>query len=185
MSTKIYNAWRVPVSRLNALIDHVRARAIEHLVKHVRSRMCIIQDDHANGHHGPDWKPLTRFEAWHVFEKQLAAGLHDDLIMWLNVWNHGRYFYVMGCGVADFMPKWVEDYSYYDNTDHPKGITQRAWQQRGEVWKRICTGEGTAGHNARRLEHVILSKDGHPSFEVYKAVLLDWGRDGSAQAQAT
>lgn len=182
MSTKIYNAWRVPPSRLNDFIDHVRRKAIAELVKKIRMRMAIEIDADLHGLHGPDWKPMTRFDAWRVFEKQLNAGLHDDLIMWLNIWQHGRYFYIQGCGVREFVPKWAEDYAYYNNTDQPEGITRRAWQQRGEVWNKICTGEGTAGHNARRLAHIILDKDGHPDFEVYQAVLLDWLRTEKEKA---
>jgi len=37
-------------------------------------------------------------------------------------------------------PKWAEDFSYWNNTDPPDGMTWKQFNARSRVWDKINTG---------------------------------------------
>jgi hypothetical protein len=38
-------------------------------------------------------------------------------------------------------PDWVEEYSYFNNSDTPEGITEEEWESRGEKWDEMIDGQ--------------------------------------------
>lgn len=38
-------------------------------------------------------------------------------------------------------PPWIEEYSYWNNSDKPSGISQRAFDERGKVWHRVALND--------------------------------------------
>lgn len=173
MSTKIYNARRVPVARLNAFIGIVRRAVLKRAAWQVgkveidRVALKAKVDGYndrwrKDGQEPPVWleRSLWTEAALDVCEAASAKPERDlvaALDCSLNVWIYGRYAYIIACGEEYLYekvryPRWAEDYSYWNNTDAPDGITQRAWDERGKVWHRVCLGRW----NEDRLNHSIV-----------------------------
>lgn len=180
MSTKIYFAWRVPLGRLNDFIDHVRARGLKRAAAQIKAIIATYGPDKLGPE--PEWLKESPKEGaqerwrlrrgYDLFRDAARAEpfMFDDLNCWINVWLHNGAAYVHGCNVEP--PRWAKDYSYWNNSDAPKSISQRAWAERGRRWDAICCGEGTASHSARRLQHVIVEpKELGFNFDLLVAVL--------------
>lgn len=80
----------------------------------------------------------------------------------LNVWLHRGKAYIIPYGERwiydDFkLPKGVEEYGYWNNTDEPDNVTRRQWQARGKTWEAVCLNNW----NATRLTHEIIKASGH------------------------
>ncbi len=155
MSVKIYEGWRMPVRHLNLFIDAVRKATLSKFAKAARAEMEMLSGT-----------PQARWT-------QLRTGIENDsipgLTSWMNIWISGRYAYVVGSNISG-VPKWAEDYSYHDNSDEQlKTMTYRQWRARKARWQKVCTGEGTAEHNARRLCHEIVSRH-YVGYDVWQAV---------------
>jgi hypothetical protein len=161
MSTKIYNARRISIARLNSFLGIVRRAVLKRAAWQVgkveidRDALKLKFDEKAahwrkDGQEPPPWleRSLWTQTALDVCEaasakpeRDLAAALDCSL----NVWIDGRYAYIIPCGEEYLYekvryPKWAEDYSYWNNTDPPDGITWRAWKERSKVWDRVCLG---------------------------------------------
>jgi len=92
-----------------------------------------------------------------------------DIDCGLNIWLHGNYAYAIPIGpnwVLDNIkfPKWVEDYSYWNNTDQPDNVTDRQWNSRRDTWDKICCGHGKSDHNSRRLYHSVVDLERRGSY---------------------
>lgn len=189
MSTKIYYAWRVPTRRLNSFIDLARAQVIPAAVKHLVDAMSVPTEEAL----GPEpdwlkgsprgydrakvaWRAARRFEIIEAMCKEDAKSSQRsdiDVQCWLNVWVHNDgHAYVMPIAenwlrAKIVPPKWAPSFAYWNNTDPPKGMRSGAgykrWEARRKVWDKLCCGQGTADHNARRLSHAIVEV-GHFGF---------------------
>jgi len=160
MSTKIYYACRVRIPQLNRLIDFMRDQMFR-LAADMFSRSYGLEL-------GEDQK--TAFNR--AFD-QLASTPEEfrniDLECGLNVWIHGHYSYIIPIATKAILreihwPEFAEDYSYWNNTEEPDGVTRSQWANRGKTWGRINCGEGISDHNARRMYHAVVEFQGN-----------DWG----------
>jgi hypothetical protein len=179
MSTKIYHAWKVPVAKLNLFIDKMRAQMIPAVQDRVVNLMSTLPVETALGPE-PEWLAQSprgyeraklawragrRFDIVEKACKQDAKSVYRsdlDMQCFLNIWLHSDgYAYVMP--VCDYwmlkgiaVPKWARDYSYWNNTDAPKGMSEKRWNERRDTWNKLCCGTGTSDHNSRRLCHSII-----------------------------
>lgn len=183
MSTKIYHAYRVPRSRLNDFIDSVREQMLDAVTAHVQGLMPFVAlpEDWDAGVCGDAER--KRIEQYRRFEQvmkravEAAQSSHRDLAFdlecGLNIWLNGRYAYVMPIGEQWILNQvkspadWAIDYSYWNNVDPPEEVPSREWGRRSKAWDRICTGEGAASHNARRLYHAVVDLKMSPSQSTY------------------
>src|SRR4030042_3434789 len=177
MSTKIYLAYRIKKSRWIEFIDLIHDQMFSICVKRVKK---LMQSEHIdedayttdikkyNVKSEIKKKRLRKWaqfkKIWERFEKAATDPLKTpyDIECGTNFWLLDQYVYVIPImpywvGKELKMPYWVEDYSYWNNTDHPKNISDAAWYKRGETWKRINCGTGKADHNARRLYHEVIN----------------------------
>lgn len=175
MSTKIYYARRVPLSRLNELIDKMRPQVIDMIAEKVGKLMGYVEVSEPI----PDGVLVGRQDSWRRFKQfELVlklceeAGRRPERDIWdidcgINIWINGHYAYIIPIfpeyDMLDKLkwPKWSEDYSYWNNTDTPDGVSQKEFDARGKMWGKINCGSGTADHNSRRLYHAFVdTKDG-------------------------
>ena len=187
MSIKIYEAYRVPCSKLNNFIDVVRERVLNNLEKRITSymetmeipEMVPLRIDKNDIKTIEKWKQIRRFNS--LIDNHLDAekkGIKDvfSLDCGLNIWIVGKYAYVVpiNCHKISY-PKYAKDYCYWDNVDVPKNISYSKWLTREKMWKKINCGEGTADHNSRRLYHAIVDLSGgiySGTFELKQRILL-------------
>jgi hypothetical protein len=184
MSTKIYYAYRVKKSRFIEFLDLAHDQMFELALGHVKESMKTIRIDEEKykkdiEKYAPNNKrKQARMRKWRQFDavmkhcekasQRMERDFHD-VDCGLNIWLHGHHAYVIPIGpywILDNIkfPKWVEDYSYWNNTDPPKSVTERQWGARRDTWDKICTGHGKSDHNARRLYHGVIDLERRGSY---------------------
>ena len=100
----------------------------------------------------------------------------------VNIWFHDHDAYGIPIGEGWLtgklrLPWWVKNYSYWNNTDRPRGVTQGDWDARGKRWDKVCLDNW----NARRLWHEVISfAAGHfiPSQVRFETALGFWKTKG-------
>jgi hypothetical protein len=183
MSTKIYYAWRIPKSRLNEFTDLVRQTTWEYLLERIDTWLenfvsdQDVQDyidreyqrvvDSLDGKE-PMW-PVKKNEIsdemrWRCLEERIVRdSTHPERRLYdcdasFNFWLHGRYAYIIPYGKFKInapFPEWIEDYSYWDNSDRPDSVSARAWTARGKMWNWVCLNDW----NSNRYQHIIAEFD--------------------------
>lgn len=82
-------------------------------------------------------------------EKSIYGGSIFDLKLSITIFHHKNEFY--GIPFADdgklieivLKNKWVRDFSYWNNSDQPEGMSDKEWEMRAKVWNDIFKKEGT------------------------------------------
>ena len=181
MSTKIYEAYRVPIRRLNRLIDVMDEAMFKNALSRVKKLMGAVTDEFARkfvkekydvepGH--ARYANLVRFARFQkvMDEAKVAANKSERdplfcLDCGVNVWIYQRRAYLIPHGEAFLHAKmgsklealgWVEEYAYHNSTDDQVcsgQLTLRQWHGRRDVWNRVCLEDW----NARRLYHEVVT----------------------------
>lgn len=94
----------------------------------------------------------------------------------LNVWLHKGKVYVIPYGetwIFDCFksPDRVEDFSYWNNTDHPDDLTIRKWNARRKTWEEVCLRDW----DYSRMVHDIV--DAKKSIGLYEVGLKIVGKN--------
>lgn len=162
MSTKIFGGVRFQLSRLGEFVEQARIRGLRlvekravELLKHAPEPKLSKNDRRL------DSKALASTIRWRKANKLveligLAAKEPErspfDLTFGWNVFvpPGGRFVLATPWGSLDresrkCLPKWVESYGYWDNTDPPKDVSSREWRQRERDWE-IATAPGNERH---------------------------------------
>lgn len=192
MGTKIYEAYRIPIPRLNEFIDIARAGAWTKAYKVTDNLITIAlkENNITFDSMPPHIKELAAREGaekvWNAYKNSKGWNLIEDLVVnregkdplfnltcGLNIWlRNGRAYIIPIGSYMDLsisrLPGWVEDYCYFNNVDRPEEITSRQWKQREKTWEKINLGRGVSDHNARRLYHAILDSTFMGLFEFSK-----------------
>lgn len=177
MSTKIYEAYRVPISRLNEFIEFVDRAMFDRVIAHIRRAMGFIdcrgidaeiKEKYPDADREKDPARYDRIHRYMIWEKVMEAAMANsekmdrdfdyDFNCSVNIWINGRYAYAIPYGERPILekiryPKWVEDYAYWNNTDHPEHLTRQQWLARGRMWEKVALGNW----NGRRLNHEVVS----------------------------
>lgn len=173
MSTKIYEAYRIPLSKLNNFIDFSREYTLRKVAQNYLQLMKAVEIDMATlpNHINPDDKAVVkRWEMHNRFdgviknmEKHLNGPLKTEdpfyLECGLNIWIYRQHAYIIPIKshiTNARKPSYVKNYCYWNNTDRLSGISDKEWEARGDVWEKINCGDGTASHNARRMYHAFI-----------------------------
>lgn len=199
MSTKIFNAYRMPVKQFS---ERFLPKMRQHVFKAAAGVLKRIEID------GID----------HLMRKWFEDGWHDDLTYeqfatperresleyserfklaraasipktrepycidcWINVWIYKGKAYCRMIGEAHLFHSFkpygkIVDYSYYDNDDAPDGISQRAWDKRGATWDMVLTED----EGARRMYHTIIDGKDDSGFHDVASLLVPKERVGMA-----
>jgi hypothetical protein len=204
MSTKIYDAYRIPRTKLNEFLMRTRhltftkvLDTVDMFLGHVDENLvdAKVKEDidglTKGGAELPEWYNKERAaqrHRWEVLKKafkkasisSLRSGLCIDAS--LNVWIRGRYAYIIpyGYSVCPTDLEWVEDYCYFNNTDRPERVTARQWAARSNMWDKLCLND----HDATRLSYTIVEFSGdHRSVFVIEAYVLDYESKAAYMAQ--
>lgn len=152
MSTKIYGAFRVPASAFTTVfLPAYREHCFRTVARTVRKL--------AGGKAAEDVRKVFLRA-----KKASATKFRDDIDASfdcsLNVWLHGRYAYAILYGEWWIHEKFeavppVEDFRYWNNTDKPDDVTERAWAARAKAWEAVCLDD----FDRDRLVHTIIDVD--------------------------
>lgn len=169
MSTKIHEAVRVPIDRLNEYIslcnietlDDFHTRANRHLaylstenwrksVREVRGSKYVLK---VTG------RQIRLHAVQYLTEAYTKASLNMERDFFcvdsgLNIWLNGYYAYIIPFGGAKLVQcDFEQDYHYQNQTDKPDDIPDEEWDARERKWEEVCLNDW----NATRLYHAIVS----------------------------
>ncbi len=159
MSTKIYNGILFKSKNLVQVYEHLHAyRPVIWDARSIAEKRFMADlavsfiDEHAITGVAPDPDPqvtptLYAYGCLRDLQREAKkTGQRNPLVdfefsvvvMPYNGSNYGVVYTEQHDWLTDFMKQpWVREYAYYNNTDIPDGISDRAWRQRGKVWDAI------------------------------------------------
>lgn len=157
MSINIWEAYKIPINRLNEFLGICRQRAKEEFGGFrfwaLYRRWLKSEDDHER---------ISQLRVQEDSEYSLAqlmfttANLDKshNYEMSLDIWIDGKFAYIIPYGFRNLaeLPDWAEDFHYQNQTDRPEGITSQAYSERRKKWDKLCLKDG----DATRLQHEIL-----------------------------
>jgi hypothetical protein len=168
MSTKIYEAYMIPLARLGEWQEFFHNGCRKYIVGMLWK--CEVPEDKENifrSRRDPFLAELG--DNKDVYSKK-EVSLCWGLSRWLeesksgkigafnfdssfNFWTYDGMVYIIPywpCGMKAMVPDWCEEYRYWDNSDHPENISYEEWKERGEVWDKLALKNWDKG----RMSHV-------------------------------
>lgn len=163
MSTKIYEAYRIPVSRLGEWLEHFHNGCRDYIIE----RMCkcevpeeeevIFRSRRKGGGDKAEWSKEEISKCWGLWRwmveskgGRVGAFNFDSSF---NFWLYNGEAYIIPywpCGMRVKVPDWCEGYEYWDNSDHPGNVNYEEWKDRGERWEELALKNWDKG----RMSHV-------------------------------
>lgn len=176
MSIKVYEAYRIPENRLNDFIHFIDKVCLnnikEEIIKLYNNIVDESVEEYKNKHsYLKDYSDKeVKFELMvDMIRKDMESDMRGmcDMTSGVDMWLVGDKFYIVPYGekwvYKDIeYPDFVEDYSYWDNTDRPEDISRIEWKDRRSKWKYILNIIG----DRDRLRHEIFDLDMERWYEV-------------------
>lgn len=162
MSMKIYEGYRVPLNKLNATILFIKKRMISTAIDFVSKNMATIKDEVvkqdidkrkssfcSNPNDDPvfldKYYRLARVYAMFILSSRKNHWfMNIDCFVKVFIDSKYAYFYavgpntISGSGITK-MPRYVEEYSYWNNTDKPEHIGNKEWKLRAKKWNKLLS----------------------------------------------
>jgi len=167
MSTKLYEAYRIPRSKFDEFIltfNRICFDAIREFVLSIDVQPNVIsiirKDLSANDYSDKDISLIWTL----IMAKEMSERGYNDVLNLdcsFNVWFQGRWAYIQPfvLNTLDLKArypkrKWFEnaDYGYWNNTDKPDRVSDNEWEERENVWNDIAFEDW----HRTRLTHVVL-----------------------------
>lgn len=182
MSTKIWEAYKIPADKLNEFIDIAReckikeimniSKALFDLVKEEAIDKRMERDKTFKYYSDEEWaehlkdvnnRTYTRFE---LFWELIEAGSRSrertpfDMTCGFNIWLYEGSFYIIPFGehgsfINIKFPEWVKEFHYQNQTDKPSRISTKEWNKRRDVWDKVCLGDEPNDWNSRRIYYSL------------------------------
>jgi hypothetical protein len=178
MSTKIYYGIRIPIEKISQFTKFFDDTCLIFVEKSTRQLMSAVKED-AVKKEAELLKGIRGNKSVDNFLKDggdqyirfvyvakmymLAMKTHENWFnpeSWFNAFPFDKHFYIIpgyptGLRAEDIKyPDYVEDYSYWDNTDPPDNISNSAFRKRGKVWEKCG-----AYNMSNRLCHTLIEDD--------------------------
>jgi hypothetical protein len=164
MSTKIYEAYKIPVARLVEWQEFFNNGCRKYIIG--RLRKCEVPKEEADKFRsrrkefrGDKWEWSDKeisiswgFSRWMLESKSGRIGAFN-FDSSFNFWIKDGMAYIIPywpCGMKARVPDWCEEYRYWNNCDHPENISYEEWEERGEVWEDLALEDWDKG----RMCHV-------------------------------
>jgi len=154
MSTKIYEAYRIPVSRVSDFMEEFNEQntvVISNTIKELINTYCDCEamklakerypkdDDDIRRNSFVVARALT--VCVNVSRKMYKSEYNIDC--WVNFFLKGKFAYAIPSmsGHGEFEPKeWMNDFSYWNNSDKPDEVSTRSWNHRENIWHYFLNG---------------------------------------------
>lgn len=149
MSTKIYYGFKVPLSKLGEAVQWFHVSMWRRVIKH--------------------FAPSNMDELRKVRENLAECGFH----VWIDAREQEALICLFGlpafteskrtgCATWKF-PPWIEEFSYWNNTDEPEGMDGKRRRARGAQWNRVALD---GGRWEERMTMLVLPKDGYRDMDL-------------------
>lgn len=141
MSTKIYRAYRAPLTALNKVLQELDAAVMKNIVTSTKELCSKVSSDDT-GELTP-WKKYQK--VIEEFKRASASSRRDPFFCvdcTVAVYVHEHYAYLIPFGESFVLKNIniksdIEDFSYWNNTDGPDHIPYEEWSVRGDVWREV------------------------------------------------
>lgn len=188
MSTKIYRGVRFPRKRLAEFAEIARIRGLNRVYEAaldlaeklqlndertgsiIEEQCRISKHEHKPGQDLPpeiEWRcrvamtiKLIQVASAGTTRSMPLADLECGWRIWLP--QRGRWVLALPWGEEHLdvrLPRWVEEYGYWDNTDPPEKVTSREWSARGRAWLIACAPNHQ--NHPLSLDVFTVDKDGY------------------------
>jgi len=163
MSTKCYNAYRIPASRVAEFVRIMDAKMLNALADRFLSRLNAPSSNEPEDLAVFQQQVRNAINRWRIAALSLQRD-EDNFTFQFAIWFDGKWALVRAFGesfaLGDFekaLPKWAQDYHYQNSSDdRPKGVSKRAWEARRKAWDRVyCTNDGHTNHMKTMLVHNV------------------------------
>lgn len=198
MSIKIYDGLRIKIEDIEKFTKIFNKRCLDfleqqtsNLMKVVKKEKLLESAEKAIGIRGdmsaedilkvPPADDYFRFlevaRLYLISMKKHANFLNPEC--WFNAFPYNGYFYIAPGYPTNFKypkyPKYVEDFSYWNNTDPPKNISWKEFNKRGVLWGK-CGALDIPFKN--RLSHTLIDGDqkGQDLVLIERRLVRDNGR---------
>lgn len=158
MSTKIYEAYRIPINKYNDFANWFKETGTKEMVKYFWNiignmkpeDMCEIVLEHCDD--TSDQYDAISALLHHLYKEAVLPAstsnekspVDPDFGFW--AFPNGKYLYIIP-NIPQWMvydlwslgeyPEYAEDYSYWNNTDKPDEISNNEWRKRGRKWDEL------------------------------------------------
>ena len=183
MSTKIYCAYRFPITRVEKGIQHFHELLLEGSLISYTTALNMLTVERFNAVATDEDNRLTPKSPEKVFsieakiialQDMLVLGdeyiksLYDSMSCGFNAWFHDGFVYVIPWGSyrpERFLesaehPEWIEEFGYWDNTDPPDEFRSEPgyarWKERGSIWEKVGPGGYKPGPEPGCLTHEVV-----------------------------
>jgi hypothetical protein len=184
MSTKIWEAYKIPIDKLNDFIDIVREVKMKEIVSLAKSLFDCVKEEAIDKrlerdksyryYSDEEWaehlkdissRIYARFE---LFWELIEAGANSrertplDITCGFNMWCYDGNFYIIPFGEHGSFrgvkfPEWVTEYHYQNQTDKPSRISNKEWNNRRKTWDKVCLGDPPNDWNSRRIYYSLFN----------------------------
>lgn len=150
MSIKIYTAWRCPTPHINTVLTQYREACLDFASRELRKEIKLRRVPRIMSKKPEDRRNLETNVRKILIQSVEASKSHErgndfDFDASLNVWFEDLYALIipyteMNVYVTQ-VPKYAENYCYYNNTDRPKDVSEQQWKQREKDWNKACLND--------------------------------------------
>lgn len=177
MSTKIYEAYRVPNNRLNDFLKDIGDQMLDKVIERLDILMNNMkpetfyklllkqwngEDKYAKKYFN-DGKPAryTQLEAVLSCCREVAHSQARDVVLdiecGLSIRIRNKYAYIIPYGERAYarisIPNYAKEYTYWNNTDQPEDVSNAQWNARGKIWNEILDESPILTHTVVDLVH--------------------------------
>ena len=168
MSIKIWEAYKVPVDKLNdfliesrhigncklkeTLVHSLKGVLTDEFIKEQKEHYKDIEDEEKQKR-AILWKAANDFFNLVSQSAYLKNGFESSL----NVWLDGNYAYIIPYNISynDILPDYAVDYHNQEQVGRPENISEDEYEARHLVWEKLCLNDW----NATRLTYKIVDFD--------------------------
>jgi hypothetical protein len=92
------------------------------------------------------WRNVIHAARWAETTEDIRSFVDGTAEAGIHIWHDSQKSAVLYClfGIPGFLsplpklPSFLREYSYWNNTDAPEGISQRRWSERKRTWNRVA-----------------------------------------------
>lgn len=139
MSTKIWLAYRVPISRLAEATDILHEEMSKDFYQWWSS---VLNNKYAADQIKEEITDLTEWvmsieDKFAAIQKEHPFDFNSMHSRSFSFWLDKKYAYIIPYGNTGDLPDWFEDFHYQDQTDRDKSISTKAWRHREKKWDEL------------------------------------------------
>lgn len=153
MSTKVYNAWKMPTSKIAAFVSLMDEIIIEAAVTHLLSMINSAEPKEMAKQIQQMLNLSVRssLSLRRSFEKDLNCSMVFWIVNRRTVLFRafGENWFLKAFNKA--LPDYVKNYYYQNSTDRPKDVSPQAWNARKRAWEDVYGRNGS-----RQLETMLV-----------------------------